>query len=230
MAAQVALCFTLLAATGLQIRTLLNDEHADYGMRTYGLLVFGVSPHEPSTSDARFRFYRELLDRMRSLPGVESASLVEDRLGGSGYYTWRRLTLSELTHQVYANCVGPGFFHVIGVPLVAGREIQDTDTETSPPVVIVNETFVREFLPNTNPLGQAIHNLHLATIVGVVGDSKFSRADEPPTPAEFYPYTQLEKIAPVSMQVEIRTAGDPMALLPAAKQAVHQMDPDLLLE
>ena len=78
---QIALCFTLLMAAGLLLRTLLNYEHTNLGMRTQGLLVFGITPQRETTNDARFTFYRDLLGRLRAVPGVESATFVRYRLG-----------------------------------------------------------------------------------------------------------------------------------------------------
>ena len=81
MAAQITLCFVLLVAAGLLLRSLRNFEKTDLGMKTQGLLVFGVTPQKNSDKAQNLLFYRNLLDRLRSLPGVESATVMENRLG-----------------------------------------------------------------------------------------------------------------------------------------------------
>jgi len=231
---QVALCFTLLTASGLLLRTLLNYQHTRLGMRTQGLLVFGITPQKETTDDARFRFYRELLDRLRALPGVESATMVGNRIG-SGWSNNDEPIVDGVPYSfdqvsLRSNNVGPDFLHVFGIPLLEGRDILDSDTPTSPRVVVVNETFVKRLLPHTNPIGHRLGDLkdRPYTIVGVAADSKYRSVDEAPRAMAYYPYTQND-FRP-TMQVELRSWGDPLALLSSVEQAVHQIDPDLPLE
>jgi predicted permease len=235
LALQIALCFTLLAAAGLLVRTLLNFEHTNLGMRTQGLLVFGLTPQKATTNEARFAFYRALLDRMRVLPGVESATLMDNR-PGSGWSNNDEPTVDGVTvafEQVplRTNDVGPDFLHVLGIPLIQGRDIADRDTPTSARVVIVNETFVKKLLPNTNPIGHQLGDpkKHPYTIIGVARDSKYRNVEEKPRAMAYYPYTQKDDAAP-TLQVELHTMGDPLALLPSVERTVHEMDPDIPLE
>jgi len=232
---QVALCFTLLTAAGLLLRTLLNYERTNLGMRTQGLLVFGLSPQKETTNNARFAFYRALLDRMRVLPGVESATFVANRPGGgwssNDEPTVDGVTVSFEQVPLRTNDVGPDFLQVLGIPLLEGRDIQDRDKADSERVAIVNETFVKKLLPNTNPIGHHLGNLkdHPYTIVGVAKDSKYRNVEEKPRAMAYYPYTQNGD-APPTLQVELRAAGNPLALLATVEKAVHEMDPDLPLE
>jgi predicted permease len=232
---QVALCFTLLTAAGLMLRTLLNYEHTNLGMRTQGLLVFGITPQNLTTNEARFAFYRTLIDRMRVLPGVESATLMDNRLG-SGWSNNDEPVVDGVVigfDQVplRSNNVGPDYLHVLGIPLLQGRDINDRDTETSPRVCIVNATFVKKLLPNTNPIGHRLGNPknHPYTIVGVAGDSKYRSVDEAPRAMAYYPYTQTGD-APAHLQVELRTTGDSLALLSSVQRAVQNIDPNLPVE
>jgi predicted permease len=235
LAVQIALCFTLLTAAGLLLRTLLNYEHTNLGMQTQGLLVFGITPQKESTDEARFRFYRTLLERMRALPGVEAATFVGNRLG-SGWSSNDEPTVDGVSYSfsqvpLRTNIVGPDYLHVLGIPLLQGRDIRESDTATSQHVVVVNETFVKKLLPNTNPLGHQLGDLKKDhyTIVGVARDSKYRSVDEEPRAMAYYPYTQIEDARP-SLQVELRTVGSSMAMLPTVGQAVRQIDPDLPLE
>ena len=235
LAVQVALCFTLLTAAGLLLRTLVNYQRTSLGMKAGQALVFGVTPQNIAGNDARFAFYRTLLDRMRSLPGVESATLVEVRLG-NGWSNNDEPTVDGVTHSfdqvpLRTNNVGPDFLHVLGIPLLEGRDIEDRDTQTAPRVVVVNETFVKKLLPNTNPIGHQLGhpNDRPYTIVGVAKDSKYRSVDEQPRAMAYYPYTQTGN-APVTLQVELRTTGEPRTLIASAAQAVHGMNPNLSLE
>jgi len=234
--AQLALCFTLLTAAGLLVRTLLNYESTSLGMRMKGLLVFGITPQQPTTTAERLAFYRNLLDRMRILPGVESATMMQERLG-SGWSENDEPTVDGVTHSfeqvpLRINNVGPDYLHTLGIPLLAGRDIDDSDTSSSPRVVVVNETFVRMLLP-TNPLGHRLgafdNRNEPFTIVGVAKDSKYRSVDEAPRAMAYFPYTQTGDV-PSSMQVELRTRGDPLAMLPSIERAVHAMDANLPLE
>ena len=235
LAVQIALCFTLLTAAGLLSRTLLNYEHTTLGMQTQGLLVFGITPQKETTDEARFRFYRSLLERLRALPGVEAATFVGNRLG-SGWSSNDEPTVDGITYPfsqvpLRTNLVGPDYLRVMGIPLLEGRDIRDSDTATSQHVVVVNETFVKKLLPNTNPIGHQLGDLkkNHYTIVGVAKDSKYRSVDEAPRAMAYYPYTQNED-AQATLHVELRTIGNPMAMLPTVERAVHEMDPDLPLE
>lgn len=232
---QVALCFTLLTASGLLLRTLLNYEHTNLGMRMQGLLVFGITPQQASTNEERIAFYRDLLDRMRALPGVESATFMDDRLGSG----WSSNDHARLDGVVYpfeqvplrTNDVGPDYLRTLGIPLLAGRDLRDSDTAKSPRVVLVNETFVKKLLPKTNPIGHQLGDLekHLYTIVGVAKDSKYRSVDEAPRAMAYYPYTQRDDAAG-TLNVELRVKGDPLAMLSSVERAVHELDASLPLE
>ena len=233
MSLQVAICLLLLVAAGLLLRTLRNYETQDLGMQTDGLLVFGINPQSAHTAKESEAFFRLLLDRLRVLPGVESATIMDTRIA-SGWSNNNDALLdgNDLAGkfgsdaEVRSNDVGPGCFHVLGVPILQGRDISDADTAASAPVAVVNETFVKQFLPNTNPLG---HKLDNKTIVGVVKDSKYTGVSEPPTPMAYYAIFQ-RMCAGFTMEVEVRTHGDPLSLLPTIRRAVRDIDPTIPLE
>jgi predicted permease len=235
LALQVALCFTLLTAAGLLLRTLMNYEHTNLGMRTEGLLVFGITPQQAKTNDAKFAFYRTLVDHMRAMPEVESATFVDNRIGGgwsnNDEPTVDGVKVSFEQVPLRTNNVGPDFLRTFGIPLLEGRDIRDSDTAASPHVVVVNETFVKKLLPRTNPIGHLLGNpkKHPFTIVGVAKDSKYRSVDEEPRAMAYYPYTQRDG-APPTLQVELRTKGDPLTVLPSVERVMHEMDPNIPLE
>jgi predicted permease len=213
----------------------MNYEHTNLGMRTEGLLVFGITPQQAKTNEAKFAFYRTLLDRMRAMPEVESATFVDNRLG-SGWSSNDEPTVDGVTTPfsrvpLRMNNVGPDFLRTFGIPLLEGRDIRDTDTATSQHVVVVNEMFVKQLLPHTNPIGHQLGNpkKHPSTIVGVARDSKYRSVDEQPIAMAYFPYTQ-DTGAPPTLQVELRTKGDPLTVLPSVERVIHEMEPNIPLE
>lgn len=236
VALQMTLCVALLVGAGLLIRTLRNLENTPLGMRVEGLVVFDVKPDIKSVPQGRV-FYRELIDRLRALPGAESVTVMAARIGsGSSYNNAMTVDgrLPELpngsSRTVRSNMVGPGFFTTLGVPVLSGRDFADSDTASSPPVGIINEEFAKRFFPNENPLGHMIgteRNEFQMRVIGVVKDHKFRSIDEEPIPMAWYMYAQIPVIG--EMAVEMRVNGEPLAILPSARRVVQQMDPNLPL-
>ncbi|UWZ84600.1 ABC transporter permease [Occallatibacter riparius] len=233
---QMTICVVLLVAAGLLIRTLRGLENTPLGFNTDGLAVFGVKPEIHSLEQGR-EFYRDLTVKLRQIPGVESVGLMMWRIGSwSSDNTEMRVNgkLPDVpnggSRRVRINVVGPGFFGTLGVPLVEGRDFADSDTASSLHVGIINEEFARRFLPGQNPLGHVIETERRGfplTIVGVVKDHKFRSIDEEPIPMAWYEYAQIPVIG--RMDVELRVHGEPLAILPAARKVVQQMDPTLPL-
>jgi predicted permease len=232
--AQVALGLVLAISAGLLTRSLRNLERANLGLKTDGLLVFGLSPQLNARSDEKtIAFYTALLDKLRSLPGVSSVTLMENRIG-SGWSNNTDAFLdgktpTEMDSRMRWNSAGPDFFATLGVPMLQGRDFRDTDSATSQKVAIVNETFAKHFLKGREVLGHLVSfQSNIAyTIVGVVADSKYTGVRENPIPMAYFPYTQRAEIG--NMHVELRTLGDPAAFLPRARQAVASLAPDLAL-
>jgi len=234
MSSQVAICLLLLVAAGLLLRTLRRYQTEDLGMRADRLLVFGVTPQRARTAQQTYAFYRDVVDRIRVLPGVEGVTVMENRLG-SGWSDNNDVVLDGLDLQskygsdglIRSNTVGPDYFGVLGIPLLQGRDISDADTPASPLVVVVNETFVKRFLKNTNPLGHKLNRDF--TVVGVAKDSKYTGVSESPTPMVYYVSFQGLR-AGQTMHVEIRYDGAPGNLLPTVARVIHEIDPDVPLQ
>jgi predicted permease len=236
VALQMTLCVVLLVGGGLLVRTLRNLENTPLGMRVQGLVVFGVKPNIQSVPEG-VAFYRELMNKLRILPGVESVTIMEERLGSwvsdnSAMTVDGKLPVlaNGASGTVRSNVAGPDFFRTLGVPILLGRDFADSDTATSPHVGIINEQFAQRFFANQNPLGHSIgtdNGQYQMTVVGVVKDHKYRSIDEEPIPMAWYMYAQI----PITgqMHVEMRVHGDPLAILPSARKAVQQMDPNLPL-
>ena len=238
VALQMALCLVLLVGAGLLLRTLRNLETADLGMRASGLLVFGTSPPQTLHTDPEvIHFYQTLSGRLRTLPGVESATLMQNRIGAG----WSNNTNAvvdgcepnpgHFSHMRW-NSVGPDYFHVLGTKVVLGRDFTDADSAAAPKVAVINQTFAERYLAGRNPIGHHVALDEKPTapqyaIVGVVADSKYTSVAEGPTPMAYFPYAQLTGVGP--MHFELRTQGSPAALLPEVRRAVRENGPDLAL-
>lgn len=236
VAVQIALCVVLLVGAGLLIRSLRNLENTPLGMKVEGLVVFGVNPKIESLQQGRV-FYLGLIGKLRSLPGVESVTIMEERIGSWWSDNSDMLVDGKLpdvvnggSRTVRSNVVGPDFFTTLGVPLLAGRDFADSDTAASPHVGIINEEFAKRFLPNQNPLGHVIgpdNGQYQMTIVGVAKNHKYRSIDEEPIPMAWYMYAQIPMVG--KMDAELRVHGEPLAILPSARKAVQQLDPNLPL-
>jgi predicted permease len=237
VAAQMALCLMLLVGASLLLRCLRNYEILPLGLRTDGLLVFGADSLSAHSDEERARFYENLLQRMRTIPGVESATLVEHRLG-SGWASNGVWPIDGVLPQgpfsetgSRSNDVGPGYLHTLGIPILRGRDIADSDRRGSPKVAVVDQTFADRFFPKTDPLGHTIgdtrgENRH--TIVGVAADSKYTSVAEKLRPVIYFPYSQRPFVS--DMQVELRTLGDPEALIPSIRAVLREIDPNLPMQ
>src|SRR5271157_419271 len=229
LAGQMAICLVLLMAAMLLLRTLRNYATQNLGMQAEGLLVFGVTPQGQTDTHV---FYRNLLDRLRQLPGVESVSMAAQRPGSGSSNNNGNLIVDGVLKQgemLRANNAGAGFFHTMGIPILAGRDIAESDVQGSQYIAWVNETFVRKFLANTNPLSHFLGsgNYRIA-IVGMVRDSKYESVDEKPMPMAYFAQMQSPAIGP--MNIEVRTRGDALSLLPEIRKTVAGLYPNMPLE
>ncbi len=237
VAAQLALCMILLVGAGLLIRSLHNYENLPLGLRTDGLLVFGTSPLNTHSDEEKARFYQTLLERLRVVPGVESATVLENRLGAgwsdNNVYAIDGVlpTGSFQDIGVRSNDVGPDYFHLFGIPILQGRDIADSDRRSAPKVAVVNQSFVKKFFPHSEVLGHSVGGTkpeQMYTIVGVAADSKYTSVGEKPIPMVYFDYSQSQSIS--DMQVELHTNRNTDALVPSVRAVLHDLDPNLPMQ
>jgi predicted permease len=244
VASQMALCLILLVGSGLLVRSLRNYQTLPLGLRVDGLLVFGTDPFSVHSDEEKEHFYQNLLARLRETPGVESATLVSHRLGSG--WGWNSVWAIDgvepqapFSESMSANHVGPDFCHTLGIPILRGRDVTDADTRSAPKVVLVNETFSKRLFPKGDALGHSVTTISSTsvgkiklenkfTIVGVIGDSKYKRVDEKSKPTLYFPFAQYTSIP--NIQVELRTSGDPDALIPSVRAVLHSLDPNLPIQ
>ncbi len=235
IAAQVALSFLLLAAAGLFARSLYKLMTVDSGMDSGRLLALSIDPSMHNYTPERER--RLMLDLQASLarvPGAQGASGVAYPLLADN--NWQNTVHIEGYRPPDGqdmnpgwNEMLPGFFAAAGVPLIAGRDFNERDTAGAPLVTIVNETFQKRYFPHGSPLGHRIgwgdSGPAGIEIVGVVRDMKEGDLREKAKPWTFTP--ALQNTAPGAMTFYLRTAGDPLAMAPAARRAVRRLDASL---
>lgn len=236
--AEVAGALVLLVAAGLILRSFARLRAVDPGFRVPGLLVVDLAlPEAKYPDDARQAgFYRQLLERVHALPGVErAASVFPPPLEGRGFVltfeAQGKPTPPNKEPSANIRVVSPDFFQTLGIPLRRGRVFAESDREGSQPVFIVNQTMAAKIWPGEDPLGKRLTfddaskpTAKWYTVVGVVGDVRDAKLDQEPKSAGYWP--QFQNSAPSSTLV-VRTSGDPLELAGAVRAVVRGLDRDL---
>ncbi len=233
--AEVALSLVLLAGAGLLARSFLNQISVDRGFRTDHILTMGMffAPSRYYDDHRRAGYLDEILERVRLLPGVDSASsanllAMTGMVSGSGVW---RLDRPEPAPGAEPTAdfviVSPQYFRVMGIPLIAGRDIDAHDTMATEPAVVVNQEFVRKFFPGENPIGKRLHlnwNVQHGVIVGICARARQTSLAVEPQPTLFLAQAQ----GPMYMgTLVVRTRGAAPALLArSVADAIHAVDPD----
>jgi len=235
---QVALTTLLLAGAGLFARTLANLEHTNLGVNTSHVLQFKVAPALNGDTPAQtFAFADRARNEIAAFPGVRSVSIstaeifAGDDSGSSFTPEGYSLRPGDNTDALY-DYIGPNYFSTMGIPLIAGREFNETDSATSPKVCIINERLAQGFFAGRNPIG--LHMIHgsgkLYTnppmeIVGVVANSKWDDARSDIVPFLYMPYSQDANLGHVAFYV--RTDRDPAPMAGALRSLIQRLDPNL---
>jgi predicted permease len=231
---QLALSFTLAVAAGLLVRTLVNSQHVDLGFTPRGLLAAYYDLESNGYDDSRGReFHRRLLERIRSIPGVQSAALGRTiPLQGTSMGMPLRIegqpddpTRPQL---VRVNVVSADYFRTLQTPVRAGREFTSADRTTTTPVAVINEACARRFFGNADPLRRRLRMFRedsAREIVGVVGDSKYASPIEEVHPTVFLP---LEQQYWSRVAIHVRSSN-PDTVAQAVRAEIRAMDGDLPL-
>ncbi len=241
VAGEVALSLTLLVAAGLLIQSFVRVLAVDPGFRPRNLLLARLAlPDASYPEEAQVvSFYDQVLERLAARPGVEAAAAVSVAPLSGNETDWSFLIegapLPEPGHEPATpyRAATPGSFRALGIPVLRGRAIAPADRAGAPPVVVVNESFAERWFPGQDPLGRRIRMGGLdserpwMTIVGLVGDVRHRGLDQPPRGEVFLPHAQL---AAGAMTLVVRTAGDPLALVPALRAEVRALDRDVPLD
>jgi predicted permease len=241
---QVALSLLLLVGAGLFVRTLLNLQRVEPGFNTRNLLLFGVKPGLLGYKDKKLEgLYQKLAERLEASPGVRKVTfsnvplLASSRATARPVYLRHDLTTApdaqgriKASGEVYINRVRENFLETMEIPLLAGRALEPHDDTRAPKVVVVNQTFARTYFPGENPIGKrftfSVNKPDEIEIVGLVKDAKYTRQRDEIPPTAYVSWRQ----EPFNFaSFEVRTAGDPIASVNAARQAVREIEPNLPL-
>jgi predicted permease len=236
--AEVAISLTLLVGAGLLIRSFLRLQEVDSGFRPEGVLTMRLSlPDKYAKAEQTRTFFRELLERVRRLPGVDAAGAVTGLpLSGSGWSGTATVDTQAVSEQDRSpeadqRPVTPGYFEAMGITLIRGRFFDQRDNETTAPVAIVDETMARTYWPNEDAIGKRIKGGDAGSpspwfsIVGVVRHVRY-RTLESPSRTEFYWPLAQTPFPLTSMSLAIHTQADPYSLAAAVQQQVQSIDPD----
>jgi predicted permease len=234
VAGQVALSLVALVGAGLFVRSLARTQRVAPGFDHDRLAVLTVDLGAQGYDEARARaFQRELLERARALPGVERATLASSIPLFQGGVLRTVFTEGSDTSDrrngrfVQLNVVEPGYLQTMGVPLLRGRDLAETDHADAPRAVVVNETMARQFWPGKEALGQRFQFFGQAVwnqVVGVARDGKYNFIAEDQAP---HIYLSLHQVFQPAVSLHLRSAGDPALPLGLARQQVRQMDASL---
>ncbi len=239
IAAQIALSLVLLIAAGLVVRTLQHLQTMSPGFDPENALMMSVDVGLQGYDQARGeQFYRQLIERVQSLPGVRSASLA-DFVPLSLNYNSVDIHVEGQPPARGANVptamnasVGLSYFSTMSIPLVQGRDFSGRDKEGAPRVVIVNETFARRFFPGPNPTENAVGKRvsygsgggKAAQIIGVARDGKYFSIGEAPRPFIYFPLLQEYSSGAILL---VRASSDPQGMITSIRSEVQKIDPNL---
>jgi len=234
---QVALSLWLLAGAGLLARSLANLQDQQFGFNPSNVLLVRINPRIAGYQPAELtNLYQKLLDRLNALPGVRSATVAS--YGPlSGFDRSESITISGRPRRqdedmdVDMVLVGTRYAETLGLKVLLGRDIGPQDTPATPKVAVVNETFVRRFLPGQNPIGRRFYFGDPGEkpgaeyeIAGVVNDAKYYGVREAPDPLVFTSILQAQDPSAFLSEVELRTAGAPSAAAAEVRSAIGQVD------
>ncbi len=229
---EIALAMFALAAAGLLARSFENARRADPGFDASRVLLSGVNLSTGGYDrGGGLAYLRRVLEQTAPLPGVAAVSMSEDvPLGFSGG-SWEDLAIEGYTPaasenmKIYRNLVSPGYFSLVQIPLLEGRDFTTNDDRSAPMIAIVNDEFARRYYRGASPIGrrfQAVGVPH--TIVGMVKTTKYHQLAEPPQPYIYLPLWQHFN-ANTGVALHVRAAGDPQSLIATVRGALQAIDP-----
>jgi putative ABC transport system permease protein len=230
--AQVGGSLTLLIVAGLFVRSMLNAEHTDLGFNPNQVVNFGVDAHTAGYDEPRGReFYRTLLERTRAVPGVESASLAATvpmgpiELGGPIHVEGFTETPGQPKPSANMNAVSPSYLKTMGISLLRGRDILESDTETAQHVALINEAMAQRYWPSQDPIGRQFSSgddfKNLIQVVGVVKNSYTSTPSEAIEPGYYVPMMQDYRAA---QTLQVRTSVIAATVMQTVRSLVRSMD------
>ncbi|HYL04750.1 MAG TPA: ABC transporter permease [Thermoanaerobaculia bacterium] len=229
---QTALATLLLVGAGLLLRTFWQLQHVDPGFQAAHVLSLSISIPDALTSgpDGGTRYRGEIERRLRGLPGVLAVggSHTQPLAGGGEAYAFVPVGAADprpVTPQEGLLIVSAGYFHALGIPILRGRDFATRDEEGSaPPALIVSQGLAHQLWPGEDAVGKRLRDGKVElTVVGVVADVHGRGLATPAGPAVYAP---LGRFPRSTVKLFVRTVGDPLSVLAAARRAIWQVNPE----
>jgi putative ABC transport system permease protein len=243
VAVEVALAVVLLVGAGLLVRSFIALQQVDPGFRTEGILTLRLSlPSADYPAEQVPEFYRQLLARVSALPGVTAAGAVTNLpltsdLGDLGFQIeGRPVAEGDASPRADWQAVTPGYFQAMGMQVLRGRGIAPTDDESAPGAIVINESLAERYWAGEDPIGKRFElgggaGPGWVTIVGIVRDLRHASLTEAPAPEMYIPHAQFRSWnggSPArAMTVAVANGANPAALVPAIRQELRRLDPNL---
>jgi len=243
---EVSLSLVLLIGAGLMLRTLWELRNVRPGFDSANVLtMFLAIPADRFASPSgQLNFFQEVLQRVRALPGVDSAGVIDSLPlssdGGSHQpFSIEGHPVLPMAEQpeVDVRLISPGYLRAMHVPIVRGRDLNDADSAGRPGAVLISDALARRFWPNEDPIGQHITLTFspdvIREVVGIVGNVKLESLDETrPVDTIYVPLAQItvspgERWRSFGLTLAVRTSSDPHSATPAVSSAIHQVGPDI---
>ena len=236
---EIAVAVVLLVGAGLLIKSLWRLQNINTGLRPENVLTFNASlPEIKYKPDAKSRFFIDLKSRLESIPGVQAASTIYPLpLSGDFFSISFEIEGRPMAPKDHPNgdffTTGVGYFRAMGIPLIKGRDFDDRDKHGSTPVMIITETFARQYFPNEDPIGKRVkpgiytfegEGTTWKEIVGVAADIRNATIRREPRAAYYVPQTQV----PFNQMVAVvKTNSEPRSFIPEVTKQVAAMDQDI---
>jgi putative ABC transport system permease protein len=234
---EVCLSLMLVAGAGLLANSFWRLRSVNPGFQSGHVLVSSVSFEVPAKGfDALSPIFRDLLASLRAIPGVESAAMVNglplEEASPDGHFNIEERPESSGSLAANYNVVSPGYFTTMRIPILRGRDLSDSDTHQSAPVVVISSEMARRFWPGQDPIGRRIWFDSFApqqqwlTIVGIAGDVRESALTKPSAPEAYVSHTQAQM--PQQLLDEyfvLRSSQDPRSLVSAVRERLRAADP-----
>jgi putative ABC transport system permease protein len=233
---EIALAVVLLASAGLLIRSFLRLQHVDRGFNTDNILTMVVRLPDRYREDPQvINFFHQTLERVRQLPTVRSAGMVNflPLYGGMGSSTGFKILGQPEPPPgeepgTDVRVVDGGYFGTMGIPLLRGRNFSETEQTQPKRVILINEALARKYFPNQDPLGQRLDVVMFddptpTEIIGIVGNVRYDTLIDEAPPAVYFSHSDLTYSF---MTLVVRTDGDPTAIAPAIQREIRALDPN----
>jgi putative ABC transport system permease protein len=227
---EVALACVLLVGAGLLLRSFLRVLDVDLGFQPSGAAAIKIDYDDGGSGARRGVILREVLERVRALPGVEGAAVSDilplERNRSWGLMAKGRVFSEKKDYSAFVHVVTPGYFDAMGMRLREGRDFTWHDTPESEPVVIINQAAARREWPGEDPVGRLAEEPKISAgdtrVVGVVADARESGVEEAPSPAIYVPSMQAD---PQGAELVVRAGVPPEALAPGLMSTLRALNP-----